>query len=475
MALQDKKIMPPPWLAHREIERYSIGWRMGYGEDYIYRFGDWLDTLSPDERTEYRTLFPEPVTWKGWWEDEDSGEVLEHGDFLVDAWQPEGRPKYTRQWLQQEFAAGRKRELCLFWGHQLSEDGQLTKSCLSQWWMEDFYTTAESYLCMEQYMMAAKAELFGDKEIRDQILKCSDQKQIKALGRKVRGFEQKVWDKFKYAIVLLGNWHKFSQNRELREFLLSTGDSVLVEASPYDAIWGIRLSAGSPEAQDPMKWRGQNLLGFALMEVRDELRRVTQNEMLCDWSTKGEAIPWAEWSYKVGDPILFNDSKRFDLLYNNLKGRIVDIEKHSGSISFTVDVEIPLTELMCKRDGIEFIESIENGTRIRFAVYEYDESKKGEDLDENLRLKSVVPFQLAYAVSIHKAQGLEYDSVKVIIPSNNAEKITHGIFYTAITRAKTNLKIYWSSETMHDVVTGFATDESKRKSLEIVKTKLGKN
>ena len=87
-----------------------------------------------------------------------------------------------------------------------------------------------------------------------------------------------------HAIVLLGNWHKFSQNRELREFLLSTGDSVLVEASPYDAIWGIRLAASSPEAQDPMKWRGQNLLGFALMEVRDELRRVTQNEMLCDWS-----------------------------------------------------------------------------------------------------------------------------------------------------------------------------------------------
>ena len=91
MALQDKKIMPPPWLAHREIERYSIGWRMGYGEDYIDRFGDWLDTLSPEERTEYRTLFPEPVTWKGWWDDEDSSEVLEHGDFLVDAWQPEAK------------------------------------------------------------------------------------------------------------------------------------------------------------------------------------------------------------------------------------------------------------------------------------------------------------------------------------------------------------------------------------------------
>ena len=187
-------------------------------------------------------------------------------------------------------------------------------------------------------------------------------------------------------------------------------------------------------------------------------------------NTKGEAVSWAEWTYKIGDPILFNDSKRFDLLYNNLKGRIVNIEKLSHSISFTVDVDIPLTEVACKRDGIEFIESVENGTRIRFTVYEYDESKKE---DEDLRLKSVVPFQLAYAVSIHKAQGLEYDSVKVIIPSNNAEKITHGIFYTAITRAKTNLKIYWSSETMQDIVKGFATDESKRKSLEIVKSKLG--
>ena len=169
-----------------------------------------------------------------------------------------------------------------------TKDGNVTKSCLSQWWMEDFYTMADSYLYTEQYMMASKAQLFGDEEIRKEILKCNDPKQIKALGRKVRGFDQGVWDKFKYAIVLNGNWLKFSQNRELREFLLSTGDSVLVEASPYDNIWGIRLSVNSPEARDPFKWRGQNLLGFALMEVRDELRRVTQNEMLCDWSSVWE-------------------------------------------------------------------------------------------------------------------------------------------------------------------------------------------
>ncbi len=288
MLWKDKKIMPPPWLAFPEIERYSIGWRMGYGEDYIYRFGDWLDTLSPEERKEYRSLFPEPITWKGWWDDEDSSEVLVHGDFFVEVWQPKGQPKYTKQWLQQEVTEGRKQEFCLFWGHQPSKDGSITKSCLSQWWMEDFYTMVDSYLYMEQYMMAGKAQLFGDEERRKEILACSDPKQIKALGRKVRGFDQVVWDKFKYAIVLNGNWCKFSQNRELREFLLSTGDSVLVEASPYDRIWGIQLSADTPEAQNPFRWRGENLLGFALMEVRDELLRVTKNEMLCDWRTVWE-------------------------------------------------------------------------------------------------------------------------------------------------------------------------------------------
>lgn len=106
MTLQDKKIMPPPWLAFPEIERYSIGWRMGYGEDYIDRFSEWLDELSQEEQEEYRMLFPEPVTWKGWWDDAHIGEVLEKGEFWVDAWQPKGQPKYTRQWLSQEFMAG---------------------------------------------------------------------------------------------------------------------------------------------------------------------------------------------------------------------------------------------------------------------------------------------------------------------------------------------------------------------------------
>lgn len=187
---------------------------------------------------------------------------------------------------------------------------------------------------------------------------------------------------------------------------------------------------------------------------------------------KGEAVLWQEWSYKVGDPILFNGTKRFSLLYNNLKGRIVAIEKDEYSITFTIDVDTLLTEMDCQRENLEFVDIVgNNSTRIRFIVYAYGNSESEENIEE-MRIKSVIPFQLAYAVSIHKAQGLEYDSVKVIIPSSNSEKITHGVFYTAITRAKKSLKIYWSAETMKEVIKNFTVDESNHRSLEIVRSKL---
>lgn len=180
-----------------------------------------------------------------------------------------------------------------------------------------------------------------------------------------------------------------------------------------------------------------------------------------------EAVSWRDWKYKAGDPILFNDTNRFSLLYNNLKGRIIHIDKRKERIIFTVDVTIPLTEKDCQNDGLEFVDTIEEGTRIRFDVLAFEEEMPEED-----RERTIVPFQLAYAVSIHKAQGLEYKSVKVVIPSSNAEKITHGIFYTAITRAKERLKLYWSSETMQKIVAGFSEDNSKQQSLAIIERKL---
>lgn len=193
------------------------------------------------------------------------------------------------------------------------------------------------------------------------------------------------------------------------------------------------------------------------------------NQYFQNDNKNGEAVFWQEWGYKVGDNIIFNDTKRFELLYNNLKGKIVEIDKTPDYIMFTIDVDIILTEADCRSEKIEFIEIVDDATRIRFKVNSYSASEEENEFD---KVFTIVPFQIAYAISIHKAQGLEYDSVKVIIPSSNSEKITHDIFYTAITRAKKKLKIFWSSETMKDIVGGFSVDNSKSKSLEIIKSKL---
>ncbi|MBQ8558416.1 MAG: AAA family ATPase [Tyzzerella sp.] len=183
---------------------------------------------------------------------------------------------------------------------------------------------------------------------------------------------------------------------------------------------------------------------------------------------ESEVFIWAEWTFKVGDRVIFLDNNRSSLLYNNLKGKIVDISKTETSIVFTLDIETVLTERQCRSESFEFVDATEDGTRIRLEVITGDDELTSEDD----RIKTIIPFQIAYAVSIHKAQGLEYKSVKIVIPSYNAEKISHSIFYTAITRAKEKLKIYWSAETMEKIVESFAKEKEEQKTLLLVKKKL---
>ena len=172
-------------------------------------------------------------------------------------------------------------------------------------------------------------------------------------------------------------------------------------------------------------------------------------------------VRWGLWTYKVGDPILFNESERFiPLLYNNLKGTIVGIEKESEEkIWFTLEVDKVLTELDTINFDIELLDSITPGKSvIRF----YALRKKDSDNDETgFADETDIPFQIAYAVSIHKAQGLEYDSVKVIITEEVDRMITHNIFYTAITRSKKDLTIYWSPETQQKVISNFKIADAK--------------
>lgn len=163
---------------------------------------------------------------------------------------------------------GHAHSFLYFWGHTGPEDGSISKACFSQWWPAAFEIDGITYQTSEHFMMATKARLFGDQQTCAEILATTHPKDAKELGRKVAGFKEEVWLEKRYQLVVQGNLAKFSQNEALKNFLLQTGDRVLVEASPTDRVWGIGLSVDQPAAKDPAKWQGLNLLGFALMEVR---------------------------------------------------------------------------------------------------------------------------------------------------------------------------------------------------------------
>lgn len=144
-------------------------------------------------------------------------------------------------------------------------------SPFSQWYPCQFVVDGITYSCAEQYMMRGKAVLFGDDEVAAEILAAAHPRQHKALGRKVKSFDDAVWKRERVRIVKDGNRAKFTQDETLLETLLATKGTTLVEASPYDKIWGIGLAATDPRAKDPAQWKGKNLLGIVLTELRDEL------------------------------------------------------------------------------------------------------------------------------------------------------------------------------------------------------------
>lgn len=141
----------------------------------------------------------------------------------------------------------------------------------SQWYKSEFTVEGITFVTAEQYMMYNKAKLFEDDEIAELILKTDNPSEQKMLGRSVKNFDKKIWERQAKNIVTKGNIAKFSQNEELLSFMKNTKDLILVEASSYDKIWGIGLSENDPDIEDESKWQGTNWLGECLMKVRKEL------------------------------------------------------------------------------------------------------------------------------------------------------------------------------------------------------------
>ena len=179
--------------------------------------------------------------------------------------------KYTINQVIESFNKGEEIDNLFFWGHQPKKDGSLSKSCFSQWWLIPFSHDGIEYKSAEHFMMAEKARLFGDEEIRIQIIHSESPKKAKSLGRQVKNFDYSLWEENKYQIVKKANHLKFSQNEALKIFLKQTENKTIVEASPVDPVWGIGLAEDNPDVNNPNLWKGKNLLGFILMEIRDML------------------------------------------------------------------------------------------------------------------------------------------------------------------------------------------------------------
>ncbi len=224
--------------------------------------------------------------------------------------------------------------------------------------------------------------------------------------------------------TLLGFWNKVRTiDNDLTEVIARNGYSTVLDKALF-------VTHGQDEIILCLNYDG--LYGI------NNINRFLQSSNPCAGTT------WRVSTYKIGDPVLFNETERFrPVIYNNLKGRIVDIAHDNGWIQFDVELDRSLSELDVDGNELKWIE----GSTVRFTVYDYDTSDEDDD-----SLNTTVPFQVAYAVSIHKAQGLEYDSVKIVITDANEDDITHSIFYTAVTRARERLRIFWTPEAQQKVL-----------------------
>lgn len=275
-----------------------------------------------------------------------------------------------------------------------------------------------------------------------------------------------VGDVYQIESIEFGNWFSI-----IRSFVPST--AVFELTTPYrtkspsllsfwdkvrnieDDIAEVIARNGYSTVLDPSLFETQRDDEIILCLNYDGLYGINNINRFLQSSNPNSAVAWRVSTFKVGDPVLFHDSDRFrPVIFNNLKGKIVDIRTAVGQITFDVELDRPLTEFdVVAVDELEWVE----GSTVRFTVYDYDISDEDDD-----SVNTAVPFQVAYAVSIHKAQGLEYDSVKVVVTDANEDDITHSIFYTAVTRARQSLRIFWTPETQQAVLKGLRRSDSPK-------------
>jgi ribA/ribD-fused uncharacterized protein len=176
------------------------------------------------------------------------------------------------RWDFVEPVHGEDEKFVMFWRSRPNPEGKLGEECLSPWFERKFESDGVTYSLVEQYIVAQKAMLFGDRVNLRKIRVNTDPKDIRIISMRIQGVDNAVWQEFSHSISCTGNFLKFSQHPDMKAYLLSTGDATLAEASPYDRTGGIGLDRLDEDATHPERWLGRNLFGYALMQVREKLR-----------------------------------------------------------------------------------------------------------------------------------------------------------------------------------------------------------
>ncbi len=269
-----------------------------------------------------------------------------------------------------------------------------------------------------------------------------------------------VGDDFQLGSIEYGNWFAFAQNllprqviHELKDIYRSANpdlrllwDKVRRLDSNISSYLGKVNGSSNLDASVYSKFSNDQIV---LNLNYDGMYGINNINAIMQGQNNNDPIQWGVHTYKVGDPIIFMESSRFEnIFYNNLKGKITRIHLKSSPrrVAFDVEIDRVLTSMFPPNTEYEIIQLNRHSTEVRFEVYEPSDS---EDADSE---SCIVPFVISYATSIHKSQGLEYESVKIIITEDNIKNITHDIFYTALTRAKDKLTIYWTKETEQAVI-----------------------
>ncbi|MBO4829162.1 MAG: AAA family ATPase [Fibrobacter sp.] len=336
------------------------------------------------------------------------------------------------------------------------------------------------YMTIESFLQNKQVCCQWDLVVVDECSTVSNEQMLKILSKAVTGLLVLVGDIHQIESIRFGNWFAIAKKFIHQACIYELSNTYRSSNDELKLLWGrVRNYEDSIQEVLDKNDMSAKLEDFdfqynhedeiVLCLNYDGLYGINNINAFLQSKNRNASIRIGVNTYKVGDPILFNESNRFSpLIYNNMKGRIEKLWVNENSYFFDISLEIAIDQISASRYDFELLSTPEAPTStIRIRVPKY----RSTDNDYE-SLEDMVPFQVAYAISIHKAQGLEYDSVKIVISNEVDERITHNIFYTAITRARKNLKIYWSPEVENKVIESFKP-QNKAKDVALLKLLYG--